>query len=291
MTALEDQCSRTPDASLYVLGELQGRELDSFARHLGRCEECSEEVELLRQAADAVPLLASRQGPLVDEEPQFEQRPPRLAVAAGATRAGATRAGATRAGVTRAGATRAGATRASASTSGAEAHAPAGRPVLRPIEGGAAANRRAGFGGGRRLLKNPIPKPALIGLLALAILAITTVALSSRAASVRYYRIQAGWSRGGAALQLQGNKLQVLVEGMPKPAGGSGYEVWVVERHNKQLTAAGVWLHPNSLGQARVTVPGNYHDWLAVAVYTEPLTGRDTTQSGAAVVGDLRHVS
>ena len=54
MTGLEDQCSRTPDASLYVLGELQGRQLDSFARHLGRCDECSDEVELLRQAADAV---------------------------------------------------------------------------------------------------------------------------------------------------------------------------------------------------------------------------------------------
>ncbi len=78
---------------------------------------------------------------------------------------------------------------------------------------------------------------------------------------------------------------------MPKPASGSGYEVWVVERQDKQLTATGVWLHLNSLGQARVTVPGNYHDWLAVAVYTEPLTGHDTTQSGAAVVGDLRHVS
>ena len=79
MTGLEDQCARTRDASLYVLGELQGRQLESFARHLRRCEECAEEVELLQQAADAVPLLASRQRPPVDEEPQFEQRPPRLA--------------------------------------------------------------------------------------------------------------------------------------------------------------------------------------------------------------------
>jgi hypothetical protein len=274
MTGLEDQCSRTPEASLYVLGELQGRHLDSFARHLGRCDECSEEVELLRQAADAVPLLASRQGPLADEEPQFEQRPPRLAVAASAGRA----------------ATSASRAQAAPSASRTPAQVLAARPVLRPIEGGA-AGARAGLGGGRRLTKNPIPKPAMIGLLALAILAIATVALSSQAANVHYYRIQAGWSRGGAALQIQGNKLQLLVEGMPKPAKGGGYEVWVVDRQDKQLTATGVWLHLNSLGQARVTVPGDYHDWLAVAVYTEPLTGRDTTNSGAAVVGDLRSVS
>ena len=107
---------------------------------------------------------------------------------------------------------------------------PVGRRCARSREARSRLGTPAGFGGGRRLLKTPMPKPALIGLLALAVLAIATVALSSRAASIRYFRIQAGWSGGGAALQLQGNKLQLLVEGMPKPARGSGYEVWVVDR-------------------------------------------------------------
>ena len=248
---------------MYVLGELSGRQHESFERHLRRCAECAEEVDLLQQAADAVPLLSSRQLPPLEEEPQFEARP-MLAVAAAGSRV----------------------------LKGAGHHptqAP-GRPVLRPIQGGAAAKAPGGFGGGRRLLKTPIPKPALIGLVALAILAIVTVALSSQAANAHYVRIQAGWSRGGAALKLQGNQLELLVDAMPKPAHGEGYEVWVVDRLDKQLKATGRWLHPNRLGQAGVTVPGNYHGWAAVAVYVEPLKGRHTTRSGAVVVGDLRNV-
>lgn len=262
MTGPQDQCARTPDASLYVLGELQGRQQESFARHLRRCEECADEVELLRQAAEAVPLLASRQVAVPEEEPRIEQRPPALAVAASNARAGA----------------------------GQSRQATSARPVLRPIEGGAAA-APARPGVGRRSLKNPVPKPALVGLLALAILAIATVALSSQGTDVRYYRIQAGWSGGGAAVQLQGSRLRLLVEGMPKPPAGSGYEVWVVDRLDRQLAPTGAWLHLNRLGQAGVTVPGDYHDWLAVAVYTEPLHGRDTTRSGAGVVGDLRSLN
>ena len=267
MSGLDDDCVRTRDAPPYVLGELQGRRYESFVRHLRHCEPCAEEVELLQQAADAVPLLASRQAPVLDEERVLEQRPT-LAVAAAPGRA-------------------------AASGGGGGAYSPAGRPLLRPIDGGASAGRAgpADLGSGRRLLKSPLPKPALIGFLALAVLAVATVALSSRAANVRYYRIQAGWSRGGAALQLQGNKLQLLVDDMPRPASGSLYEVWVVKRSDRQLSPTGAWLHLNSIGQARVTVPGDYHDWLAVAVYTEPLNGSATTSSGAVVVGDLRGVS
>ncbi len=141
-------------------------------------------------------------------------------------------------------------------------------------------------------MKTPMPKPALIGLVALAVLAIATVALSQRAASTRYVRIQAGWSGGGAALKLQGNDLQLLVEGMPKPASGTGYQVWVVvDRTNRKLTPTHAWVHLNSAGEAGVTVAGDYHNWLAVAVYTEPLHGRDTTSSGAGVVGDMRRLN
>jgi len=273
MAGSHEQCSRTPDASLYVLGDLRGRQQESFARHLRGCAECADEVELLQQAADAVPLLASQQTPA--EEPKVMQRVPTLAVAANNARAAASNA------------------RAAASDVGtldaAGRQLPAGRPILRRIEGGA-STERARPSSRRRLLKNPVPKPAMFGLLALAILAIVTVSLSSEGANVRYYRAQAGWTGGGAAVQLIGDRLRVLVEDMPKPASGNGYEVWVMDRDSKQLSPTGTWLHLNRLGQAGVTVPGDYHDWIAVAVYTEPLTGRDTIQSGAAVVADLRRL-
>jgi hypothetical protein len=270
MTGSQEQCSRTPDASLYVLGELRGRQQESFARHLRHCEECADEVELLQQAADAVPLLSSRQAPAPAEEPRFEQRPPSLAVAASNARAASS-------------------ARAAATAIRPQSQTATVRPALRPIEGGVGAVPvRAGSR--RRLLKNPVPKPALIGLVALAVLAIATVALSQRAASAHYFRIQAGWSGGGAGIKVEGNQLELLVAGMPKPASGTGYQVWVVNRGNQQLTPTRKWLHLNKAGEAGVTVPGDYHNWLAVAVYTEPLHGLHTTNSGAAVVGDLRRL-
>lgn len=263
MTGSPEQCGRTPDASLYVLGKLQGRQRESFARHLRRCELCADEVDLLQQAAEAVPLLAARQAPPLDAEMRTELRPPTLAMAAGSARAG---------------------------TAASQQVLPR-RPSLRPLEGGASVRHKAGSAGGRRPLKLPVPKTGLVGFVALAVLAIATVALSQRAATVRYYRIQAGWSHGGAALRLDGNRLQLLVQGMPRPANGTGYEVWVVNRGHGQLAPTGTWLHLNRLGQAGVTVPRDYHSWLAVVVYTEPLRGRDTIRSGAVIVGDLRHVS
>ncbi len=76
---------------------------------------------------------------------------------------------------------------------------------------------------------------------------------------------------------------------MPTPARGTGYEVWVVNRSDRKPAATGEWLHLNPLHQAGVNVSGNYHDWDAVAVYVEPLTGKSTTKGGAVVVGgDLR---
>lgn len=136
-----------------------------------------------------------------------------------------------------------------------------------------------------------MPKPAMIGLLAVAVLAIATIGLNHRAAtSASYMRIRAGWSPGGAALKLQGNTVQLLVEAMPKPASGTGYQIWVLQPRGLKLRPTKAWLHLNEAGEAGVTVPGNYHQWLAVAVYTEPLHGPDTTRSGAAIVGDLRNV-
>ena len=271
MSIQEADCARVGDAPRYVLGELHGAQLDNFARHLRTCETCAEEVRLLQHAAEAVPYLATPY--VAPEEELVAQRraeTPTLAVAAANAREARI-----------------------AAESRAEWQPPTqtGRPALRTIQGGASTSRRTGSqssgGGRRRLLKTPVPRSALVSLVALGILAITTVAMSSTAASVRYLRIQAGWSRGGAALKLVNNKLELLVEGMPRPARGTGYEVWVVTRSH-QVVPTGAWIRLNRLDQAGVNVPGNYHDWNAVAVYVEPVPGRDTIHSGAVVVGDLR---
>jgi hypothetical protein len=268
MTARESRCDRTRDAALYVLGELGGRQLEVFTRHLRACGECADEVELLQSASDAIPLLAARHVPDLVEEP--DRRAPTLAAVAQEQAVAALQ----------------------------EPDSRPDRPVLHAIRGGAsggqfgagARNSQPGqrSGGRVRLLKSPMPKPAVLGILLLAVIGAITVAMSHQAATLRYVRIKAGWSDGGAAVKLQGNKLELLVEGMPQPAMGNGYQVWVLDSGAKRLTPTRSWLHLNGAGEAGVNVPGDYHDWAAVAVYVEPIKGRQTTKSGAVIVGDLR---
>jgi hypothetical protein len=277
MPVQEDQCARAGDASLYVFGELVGRRQESFERHMRHCEECSDEVSLLRQMADAEPLLGTAHLPPEEEDdPGRRASTPTLAVAAANARAARLAAEKAEAKAI-----------ANGETPPPRQHA---RPALRTIPGGAGAQPRSkgGLLGGRRLLKTPVPRSVMVSFLALGVLAVATIAMSSRAASLRYFRIQAGWAKGGAAVKLIGNQLEMLVEDMPKPAAGYGYQVWVAESATKKLTPTTAWLHLNSLRQAGVNVPGNYHDWDAVAIYTEPLTGKDTAGRAAVSVGDLR---
>jgi hypothetical protein len=143
----------------------------------------------------------------------------------------------------------------------------------------------------RRLLRQPVPKPAVIAFALLAVIGAFTIALSNRSASIRYLHVRAGWSTGGgAAIKLEGDQAEVLVDGMPLPASGTGYQVWVVSRATKRLTPTDAWLHPDRKGEAGAEVPGDYHDLDAIAVYVEPLKGAHTTRSGAVVVADLRRV-
>lgn len=274
MPVQEDQCARAGDASLYVLGELDGRQKDSFMRHLRRCEECAEEVRLLEQA-DAMPLLGAAHLPPAEEEDPSRKAPtPTLSVAAANARAA-----------------RIAAEKAAAEGKRRPPIDPPQRPVLRPIPGGAGAPARRRFWHGLRLLKTPMPRPMMVSFVALGVLAIATVAMTSRAAGVRYYRIQAGWSTSGAAVKLVGNQLELLVEHMPSPAVGTGYQVWVRDRGSRRMQPTSAWLHLNQLHQGGVNVPGDYHDFAVLAVYVEPLTGARAARNAAVVVGDLRSLS
>jgi anti-sigma factor RsiW len=269
------RCEHTPDAALYVIGELTGHDLDAFARHLQTCDECAEEVDLLEAAGDLVPLLAARHVPLEPAEPRIERHAPLLAAAAAQAKA--------------------------EQQADQEERDESGKPILRALPGGTSTPEpvasvvsiyREGARSRLRLLRKPVPKPALVGLVLIAILAVTTLALSNRAASVRYIRknVQAGWTTGGgAAIKLEGNQAQVLVDGMPLPVKGTGYEIWVVDKLTRQLRPTGKWLRPNKKGQAGTNVPGDYHDLAAIAVYLEPDKGPQTTHSGAVVVADMRN--
>ena len=49
------------DAAAYVLGALEGDELEAFRRHLSTCVVCRDEVSAFQQVADTLPLLAPSQ--------------------------------------------------------------------------------------------------------------------------------------------------------------------------------------------------------------------------------------
>src|ERR1700735_1702340 len=174
MSIPEAQCARAGDASLYVLGELYGRQKESFARHLRRCEECAEEVGLLQHVAGSTPLLGTAYLPPEEEEDPGRRAPtPTLAVAAANARAA--RLAAARGRLTWPPPKPVGSDKSS------------GGPILRTIPGGGGAAGGSGGAGGaraltqlpsfrvrRRLLKTPVSKSAMVALMALAVLAIAT---------------------------------------------------------------------------------------------------------------------
>jgi hypothetical protein len=274
------RCSHTTDAGLYVLGELKGYDLDAFARHLQTCDECADEVELLEEAGDAVPLLAARHVPLDRPEQRVERHAPLLAAAAAKAKEEAEQ------------------------QARAEQEAEGQKPVLRAITGGAATSAetiRAALAppkpkapSRRSLRSKPVPKPALIGIVLVAVIGAATIAISNRSASIRYIHqgVRAGWKTGGgAAIKVEGNQAEVLVDGMPQPSPGTVYQVWVVNNVTKKTTPTKALLRPDIKGEAGANVPGNYHDMAAIAVYVEPKGGPYTTESGAIVVADMRHQS
>jgi hypothetical protein len=311
MGATQLHCPRTARAAPYVLGQLDARSRLAFDRHMRVCARCRDEVELLMSAADAVPLLSAQAQAPEPSDPDQRYSPAILALAHASAVADAKSAA------------------AEAKRAPAQPQAPGdGRPSLQAIPGGrdvvelrkaAHAQRletaalRSGFkpsaarliarrGGAtgrplrqrrtsRRFLRRPVPGPAMVGFVAVAIIAIVTVALSSREAGIRYARVKAGWTAGGAAIEVEGNQLGLVVEHMPRPSRGTGYQVWVVERKTRKLVPTSAWLHLDKAGDAGVNVPGDYHGWYAAAVYVETLHGHESTRSGAVVVADLRHVA
>ncbi|MGC9220676.1 MAG: zf-HC2 domain-containing protein [Solirubrobacteraceae bacterium] len=314
-------CPRLERAAAYVLGDLDARTALAYERHLGVCADCREEVDLLLSAAAAVSIPASNPGaadPVASAGAL--NRPPSLAAAVHAQAIAAGIKSATvklPAGpcppvrpVVKV-----------SSEAGPQSNPNAG---LRPnparqrsdpaqLRGQAYAQRleaaalRQGFNAADasalrhgalaptrrnrlRLLRRPMPAPAIIGFLAVGVVAAVTIVLSLGAANIRFERAQAGWSPGGAAIKLEGNQLELLVERMPAPPKGTVYQVWVQSRNTGTLQPTAVDLRPDRAGSGGVIVPGNYHDWLAVAVYVEEAGHTDTTAGGAVVVADLRHV-
>jgi anti-sigma-K factor RskA len=124
----------------------------------------------------------------------------------------------------------------------------------------------------RSWLGGPVTRPMLAALGALLVLAVITVVVTNKPAGTRVIRAQAAWSHGGAAVKLTGSRGELLVEGMPAPAPGKVYEVWVAHgRHAPAPTDA--LFDVNDAGEAAVDVPVALTSADTVLVTAEPAGG------------------
>lgn len=127
----------------------------------------------------------------------------------------------------------------------------------------------------RRIM--PIPKPALIGLMGVLVVAALTIYMSNRTVSTTYARGATAWpNTAGIALQLQGSHGELLLNHIPAAPAGERYEVWYLATHAKTLTKLRVTLKLNGKGQAGLKLPGDIHDYALIGVYA--VSGLSTTR-------------
>jgi hypothetical protein len=268
---MESECGWHQETAAYVLGDLRGQALVDFRAHVKTCEQCQEDIELLERAADAVPLLASSPPESVDadeEEPEpfrpgvwaqeriemvTAPKPPQLRQLM-----------------------------ANASSS-----APSGQNGL-GLFAGLRGRRRGTRGGGWQI---PAPKPAMAGVVALAVLAAVVLVLTKQSQSINYVHAQAAWRNGAAVLKMEGSQGQLLVVGMPAPPSGTRYELWAIKQGVRKEIPLHASLELNKKGEGGVVVPGDVRSYLALVVYAEPPDGSKTPAGTPYVVADMRKLN
>lgn len=251
----DDHSPREGDAAAFVLGDLHGQELSDFVTHLATCPVCRDEVELLQQASDAVPLLASQPQKDPEDDPELELRSdPPIRPGTWAEQRVAT--------------------------------------VTTPRKPTPAARRRASPGrdpNGWWQQRVPRPVIALFGLL--AVIGAAVVALTKQGSDINYVDAQIAWSKGAAVLKMDASRGQLLVERMPQPPAGDAYELWGIRRGVKTEFPLKAWLDVNQRGEDDLNVPGDVRTYLALVVYAEPAGGTRRPTGRPYVVADLRAVN
>lgn len=137
---------------------------------------------------------------------------------------------------------------------------------------------------GRKWLRQPVPKPVVVAVGALAIMAVITLVLSrgpSQATS-RYVAAKTAWSGALAAVKLQSGRGALLVKGVPAAPRGKVYEIWI-EHANRSLTPTDVLFVVNAKGEAAVEIPGSLRNGETVLV-TEERTGGTLVPTPPAVI-------
>ena len=227
----------TIDPADYVLGHLSGPDAEAFRLHLERCADCREETAELETAMAAVPLIASsahRTGMPVPRQRGIEsERRTAVRIQAQQEKWWPADDGDT----------------------GSD-----GRP--RSAGASAEAPPRRGL---RRFFAGSISKSALVGVLALTAATALTLVLTFVTSDTTVYPATIAWRPGAAFLEVTNERAELLVAGMPPPAPGHVYEVWV-ERGNDPPAPTPALFDVTARGRARVEIPVSMQDVKAVFV-------------------------
>lgn len=280
---MESECERSGEAASYVLGDLRGQEFGDYRRHLETCAECREEVSLLRLAADAVPLLAS--APPEAEDLEAEPEPIRPGIWAHERIEEVTvskRPVFTPRGVP-------GGQRATQVARESAARASKQRALFSLASIADPRRRRSARGGS--WWQSQLPKPMVIGVAALAVVAVMVLVLTKQSQSINYVHAQSAWQNGAAVLKMEGSQGQLLVVGMPAPPNGDHYELWAIKQGVRTKIPLNASLELNKKGEGGVVVPGDVRSYLALIVYAEPAGGTKSPQGTPYIVANLHKLN
>jgi hypothetical protein len=138
-------------------------------------------------------------------------------------------------------------------------------------------------------LRDRGPVAALLGgvAVAMALLAIVLGAPGSPTPAARTFAATLHGVRGSAELRLGSNHSALIVRGMPEPALGRIYEVWVRHGHGA-VAATDVLFGVTSSGSALVEVPGNPSTISEVLVTEEPSGGTRAPTTAPLITVALR---
>ena len=110
------------------------------------------------------------------------------------------------------------------------------------------------------------------GLAALVVALIAARALSPSHPAARTVVASVRGS-GHAELKISGGRAELVVRGMPRPAGTDIYEVWLVRRSGGAPQPTTALFSVTSAGDGIVAVPGSVHAIRDVLVTEEPAGG------------------
>jgi anti-sigma-K factor RskA len=131
----------------------------------------------------------------------------------------------------------------------------------------------------------PGPASAAAVVIAVLVIAIGTIAITSGGTATHVYNASVTWP-GSATVHVKDGRGELVVNGMPAPPMTKVYEVWV-QRGNHQPEPTTALFTPTSAGSGSVDVPGDLEGVSRVMVTPEPAGGSSVPTHAPVLIARL----